>query len=90
MELRESQRFFQNLPGRGGGLLFEADYDVINGPQLQRFPAGIRGEAATLEIAANNSRTEGDSFRFGNIQKPDMMYLEEIAANRVSIIKLSA
>ena len=61
MKMPESQRFFQNLPGRGGGLPFEADYDVINGPQLQRFPAGIRVEAASLEIAANNSRTEGDS-----------------------------
>ncbi len=62
MELRESRQFFTKLPGRGGGLPFEADYDVINDPQLQSFPAEIRGEAATLEIAANNSRTEDDSF----------------------------
>jgi hypothetical protein len=83
MELRESRQFFKNLPGRGGGLHFEADYDVINGPQLQRFPAGIRGETASLEIPANNSRTEGDSYQFGNILKLDRMYREEIAANRV-------
>lgn len=88
--MSKSQRFFTKLPGRGGVQPFEADYDVINGPQLQRFPAGIRGEAASLEIAANNSRTEGDSYQFGNILKLDRIYLEEIAANRVSIIKLSA
>jgi hypothetical protein len=62
MKMPESLQFFTKLPGRGGGLPFEADYDVINGPQLQSFPAEIRGEAATLEIAANNSRTEDDSF----------------------------
>ena len=90
MKMPESLQFFQNLPGRGGGLPFEADYDVINGPQLRRFPAGIRGEAASLEIAANNSRTEGDCYQFGSILKLDRMYREEIAANRVSIIKLSA
>jgi hypothetical protein len=78
------------LPGRGGGLHFESDYDVINVPQLQRFPAGIRGEAASLEIAANNSIIVGDSYQFGNILKLDTMYHEEIAANRVSNIKLSA
>ena len=74
MKMPESQQFFQNLPGRGGGLHFESDYDVINGPQLQSFPVGIRGEAAILEIAANNSRTEGDSCQFGNILKLDRMY----------------
>jgi hypothetical protein len=56
MKMPESLQFFKNLPGRGGGLHFESDYDVINGPQLKSFPAEIRGEAATLEIAANNSR----------------------------------
>ena len=88
--MSESQQFFKKLPGRGGGLHFESDYDVINGPQLKSFPAGIRGEAASLEIAANNSRTEGDCYQFGSILKLDRMYREEIAANRVSIIKLSA
>ena len=88
--MSESQQFFKKLPGRGGGLHFESDYDVINGPQLQRFPADFWGEVATLEIAANNSWTEGDSYQFGNILKLDRMYREEIAANRVSIIKLSA
>ena len=88
--MSKSQRFFTKLPGRGGGLHFESDYDVINGPQLQRFPAGIRGEAAILEIAANNSMIAGDSYQFGNILKLDRIYREEIAANRVSIIKLSA
>ena len=58
----------------GGGLHFESDYDVINGPQLKSFPAGIRGEAASLEIAANNSIIVGDSFRFGNILEPEKMY----------------
>jgi hypothetical protein len=90
MKMSKSQRFFTKLPGRGGGLHFESDYDVINGPQLQRFPAGIIGEAASLEIAANNSMIVGDSYQFGNILKLDTMYHEEIAANRVSIIKLSA
>ena len=90
MELRESRQFFTKLPGRGGGLHFESDYDVINGPQLKSFPAGIRGEAASLEIAANNSIIVGDSYQFGNILKLDTMYHEEIAANRVSNIKLSA
>jgi hypothetical protein len=90
MKMSKSQRFFTKLPGRGGGLHFESDYDVINVPQLQRFPAGIRGEAASLEIAANNSIIVGDSYQFGNILKLDTMYHEEIAANRVSNIKLSA
>jgi hypothetical protein len=74
MKMPESLQFFTKLPGRGGGLHFEADYDVINGPQLKSFPAGIRGEAASLEIAANNSRTEAGSYQFGNILMPDTLY----------------
>jgi hypothetical protein len=45
MEMTESLQFFKKLPGRGGGLHFESDYDVINDPQLQSFPSEIRGEA---------------------------------------------
>ena len=59
------------MPGRGGGLHLEDNYDWINGPHSRCFPAQIRDKQQACKLAPGNSRSERDSFRFGNMLEPD-------------------